>query len=271
MRIGYVQFRPVFGDKKRNIKRMLQLFKVGAKNEADLLVAPELSTSGYRFKSFKEVETLSEKIPDGETTKALISFAKENNLYIVTGVCEKSGKYYFNSAILVGPEGLIGKYRKAHLFNEEKIWFTNGDSEFKVYKIAKAKVGIMICFDWFFPEVIRILALRGAQIICHPSNLVLPYCQTALLGAAIQNRVFIVTANRVGTERGLSFTGMSQIVDPNMNVLARGAKHGDEVRVVEIDPSIADIKKVTERNNLWDDRRVDLYWPLLEKVQKQVK
>lgn len=101
----------------------------------------------------------------------------------------------------------------------------------------------MICFDWFFPEVVRILSLSGAQIICHPSNLILPYCQKALLGAAVQNRVYIVTANRVGVERGVKFTGMSQILGPNMEILAKSGGRNEDIRVVEIDPGKAGSKK----------------------------
>ena len=264
MKVGFVQFEPVFGEKERNIQRMLSLLDVGAGEEADLLVLPELCSTGYRFMSEEEVRSLSEEIPNGRTTETLIRFAEEAGLYIVAGICERSSDRYFNSAVLVGPEGFVAKYRKAHLFDEEKLWFTRGDTPFQVHSIAKAKVGMMICFDWFFPEVIRILALKGAQIVCHPSNLVLPYCQSALLGAAIQNKVFIITANRIGFERGLRFTGMSQIVDPAMRVLAKGERDKEEVRVVEVDPQFSDSKKVTERNNLWADRRVDLYTPLLK-------
>jgi len=264
MKIGYIQFKPEFGEKEKNLKRILKLLKAGAKLEADLLVLPELSNTGYRFISKSELESLSEKIPDGKTTETLTRAAEEFNMYVVTGVCERSGNNYYNSAILVGPDGYIAKYRKTHLFDEEKIWFTEGDIPYQVHDICKARVGMMICFDWFFPEVVRILALKGAQIICHPSNLILPYCQKAIMGATIQNMVFIITANRVGVERGIRFTGMSQIIDPKMRVLARSDDKSEEVRVVEVDPASADSKKITERNNLWEDRRLDLYKPLLE-------
>ncbi|RJS85751.1 acyltransferase [Candidatus Bathyarchaeota archaeon] len=264
MRVGFIQFKPIFGDKERNLENMIRLFNLGVKKEALLLVAPELSNTGYRFKSLSELEKLSESVPEGESSKKIIQFAEENGIYIVAGICEKSCEGFFNSAILAGPEGFIGKYRKAHLFNEEKLWFKNGDTPFQVFKIRGAKIGIMICFDWFFPEVARILALKGAQIICHPSNLILPFCQTALLGTAVQNKVFIITANRIGNERGLKFTGMSQIVDPNMNILVRASKSREEVKVADIDPSVAEDKRVTERNDLWTDRRVDLYTEILK-------
>jgi len=263
MKVGYVQFSPVFGDKEGNLKVILRLLKEGADQEADLLVLPEICNTGYVFKSKRELEVLSEEVPEGRTTRMLVDFAEETGVHVVAGLCEREGDRYFNTAVLLGPEGFIARYRKAHLFNEEKLWFSKGDTPFSVYDISKARVGMMICFDWFFPEVIRILALKGAQIVCHPSNLVLPYCQRALLGAAIQNRVFIITANRTGTERGVEFTGMSQILDPSMNVLARSGKNEEEVRVVEVNPEVADSKRINRFNDLWHDRRIELYQSLL--------
>jgi len=264
MKVGYAQFGPIFGDKKANTKAILRLLEEGVDQEADLLVLPELCNTGYVFKSEEEVRTLSEDVPEGRTTRELIKFAENSNLYIVTGLCERGNGKYFNSAIIVGPEGFIAKYRKAHLFNEENLWFSKGNTPFQVHNILNARIGIMICFDWFFPESVRILALKAAQIICHPSNLILPYCQKALLGAAAQNRVFIITANRIGTERGAKFTGKSQIVDPNMKILARSGRDEEEVKIVEIDPPAADSKRINKYNDLWLDRRVDLYRSLLE-------
>jgi len=267
MKVGYIQFKPTFNRKERNLRRIIEFLKEGAEREADLLVLPELCNTGYVFKSGEEVKMLSEKVPDGQTSRALVSFAQDQNLYIVAGISERRDSRFFNSAVLVGPEGFMAVYRKAHLFDREKLWFTKGEEPFRVYNTPHAKIGMMICFDWMFPEVVRILALKGAQIVCHPSNLVMPYCQKALLGAAVQNRVFVVTANRVGAERGLAFTGMSQIVSPNMEILARSRRTGEEVRVVEIDPRDADSKRVTHHNDLWADRRTDLYKPLLDQMQ----
>jgi len=264
VKIGYVQFKPQFGKKEENLKRALDFLKIGALQEADLIVLPELFNTGYVFRSRDEVEMLSEQIPEGETTRALIHFAKENALHIVAGICERRDDKFFNSAVLVSPDENVSIYQKAHLFYEEKIWFSLGDVPFSVYDIGKARVGIMICFDWFFPEVIRILALKGAQIVCHPSNLLLPYCQKAMLGAAIQNRVFIITANRVGTERGVKFTGKSQIVDPNMKILASSGRDGEDVKIVDVNPRDADSKMITKYNDLWADRRIELYTSLLD-------
>jgi predicted amidohydrolase len=271
MKIGYVQFRPLFGKKQKNLKRIMGFLNEGADSEADLLVLPELCNTGYVFTSQTEVRALSEEIPEGETTQAIAAFAEEHNVCVAAGICERKDDKYFNSAILVGPNGLISVYRKPHLFDKEKLWFSNGNGPISVYDTPKAKVGVMICFDWFFPEVLRILALKGAQIVCHPSNLVLPFCQHVLSGAAAQNRVFIITANRVGTERGVRFTGKSQIVNPEMITLTTSSKTREEVRVVEVDPKDADSKRISERNDLWADRRVDLYGPLLDGRERKVK
>ena len=200
-----------------------------------------------------------------KTVSGLIDFAEARNICVVAGICERRRNEFFNSSVLISPKGLVGIYRKAHLFYKEKFWFTPGKDDFEVYDVLGVKVGMMICFDWFFPEVARILSLKGAQIICHPSNLVLPYCQKALLGAAIQNRVFIITANRIGVERGMKFTGQSQIVDPDMKILVRSGRSRQDVKVVPIDPSVAENKRVTEFNDVFEDRRVDLYKFLLNK------
>ncbi|RJS87010.1 acyltransferase [Candidatus Bathyarchaeota archaeon] len=263
MKIGYIQFRPRFGEKEKNLKRALKFLENSVSQEADLIVLPELFNTGYVFRSKDEVKMLSEQIPEGETTKALVYFAKENFIHIAAGICERNDDKFFNSAVLISPDENVSLYRKAHLFYEEKIWFSPGDIPFSVYNIGKAKVGIMICYDWFFPEVIRVLSLKGAQIVCHPSNLILPYCQKAMLGAAIQNRIFIITSNRVGTERGVRFTGKSQIVAPDMQILASSKRSGEEVKVVDIDPRDADSKRITEYNDLWADRRTELYRFLL--------
>jgi len=266
MKVGYVQFEPVFGEKERNLKNILKWLDKGAIYDSDLLVLPELCNTGYIFRTKREVARLSEDVPEGQTTKALASFAEERGTYIVAGLCEREGERCYNSAVLVGPEGFINVYRKAHLFDREKLFFSKGNTEFAVYDASKTKIGMMICFDWFFPEVTRTLALKGAQVICHPANLILPYCQTALLGTAVQNKVFIITANRIGIERGIEFTGESQIIDPNMRILVKSGRNSEEANTVEIDPKLADNKWVTKRNNIWTDRRTDLFHFLLNKA-----
>ncbi|MBI2471715.1 MAG: acyltransferase, partial [Planctomycetes bacterium] len=227
---------------------------------ADLRVLPELFNSGYQFTSGEEALALSEKIPDGQTTQALIKLAKEKKLYIVTGLAERENERCYNSAVLVGPNGFIDCYRKLHLFYREKLWFEPGNAEPEVYDIGHAKVGIMICFDWFFPEVARCLSLKGADIICHPANLVLPYCPQAMITRCLENRVYAITANRVGIEErsgeSLTFIGTSQVLGTKGEILYRATSDREESIVVEIDPVKARDKQVTAVNHIFEDRRI---------------
>jgi len=223
MKTALLQFTPVFGEKKNNLEKIGKYLK---NTQAKLVVLPELCTTGYQFVSKKETEHLSETIPDSFTVKAFETMCKESGIYITAGMAEKDDGKLYNSSVLVGPEGFIGKYRKVHLFKEEKKWFSPGNIGYRVWDIEEAKIGMMICFDWIFPEAARSLALQGAEIICQPVNLVLPFCQEAMITRAIENGVFIITANRTGTEhRGgkesLTFTGQSQIVNPRGEVLFR--------------------------------------------------
>ncbi|MDZ7262212.1 MAG: acyltransferase [candidate division KSB1 bacterium] len=259
MKIGFVQINCEFGEKEKNLAKVIRLFQP---HRADLLVLPELFSSGYVFTSKSELMELAESIPNGYTTTALAKLAREKNVHIVAGVAERHNGNIYNSAILVGPNGYLGSYRKAHLFDRELQWFTPGDQPFRIFDLGQARIGIMICFDWIFPEVARDLALKGADIICHPSNLILPYCQKAMITRSIENAVYTITANRIGTEqRGeviLSFTGESQIVDPRGNILAK-ASDQEEIAIVNINPLKARNKNFTEHNHLFRDRRTDLY------------
>lgn len=261
MRVGYVQFDPVFGDVARNLDLVTaRLDQV----DADLIVLPELFATGYQFLSHEEVLRLAEPVPDGETTTRLADIARRRGMTIVAGLPERAGTRCYNSAVVVGPKGFIGCYRKTHLFFEETLWFTPGDSGFQVWDLGIAKVGVMICFDWFYPEAARTLALQGADIIAHPSNLVLPHCPDSMVTRCLENRVFSVTANRLGSEaRGgkdrLTFIGMSEVVGPNGCILHRAPREADDLTIVEIDPAQARTKALNSYNDLLRDRRPALY------------
>ncbi len=261
MKAAFVQTSPVFGEVQKNVDRAVSKLE---KLDAGLIVLPELYSTGYQFRSKKELLELAEEVPSGYATRRLAEAAKAKGAYIVAGLAERAGKKAYNSAVLVGPRGLIGTYRKAHLFWDEKRIFSKGDTPFRVFKAGKARVGIMICFDWLFPEGARTLALGGAEVICHPSNLVLPYCPQAMITRSLENRVFTITANRVGVEervagKPLRFIGTSQVTTPNGEVLARAGSKREEAAVVEIDPGMARRKRITPLNDVFRDRRVDLF------------
>ncbi|MBT6957117.1 MAG: acyltransferase [Opitutae bacterium] len=259
MRVGFVQNNPVFGSVLENLDEVEALLEG---HSADLFVLPELFATGYQFKDLEESRNLAELVPGGVTTSALTALAKKIDAYIIAGLAEIDQDKVYNSAVITGPNGYIGKYRKIHLFDTEKACFHQGNLPLQVFDIADAKVGVMICFDWRFPETARTLALMGADLIAHPSNLVLTHCPQAMITRCLENRVFAVTADRVGSEERmgtLEFIGQSQVVDPDGNILVRASKTEEEVQIVEIDLEKARDKLLTPHNHLFKDRREDLY------------
>jgi predicted amidohydrolase len=266
MKAGYLQFKPSFGKPEVNIRRIRELI---SDKDFDLLVLPELANSGYLFSSADELQNCSEEIPDGPFCSALQKICTDKNAYIVSGICEKySGKFY-NSAILVRPDGKIITYRKIHLYNDEKLWFEPGNIYLQAQEInsesfGAVNIGMMICYDWFYPETARTLAMKGAQIICHPSNLVMPYCQNAMYTRAIENRVFTITANRIGREsnkeKELEFTGGSVIVSPFGEYLSRASVDKEECCIIDIDHGLALDKTMNPHNNIFNDRREEFYF-----------
>ena len=267
MKVGFLQFQPILFDVEENIDRISKLIE--NTDSFDLLVIPELANSGYVFVDKKELEQTAETIPGGIFVNKLIELAKEKDGYLVSGICERRGNIFFNSSVLVGPEGYISTYRKMHLFDREKLFFETGNGPLDVFEIRGAKVGLLICFDWIFPEATRILAIQGMDILAHSANLVLSYCQTAMLTRSIENQIFTITANRTGTEINsdisLYFTGLSQITSPSAERLAKASKEEEALKFAEINIEDARNKWMSDRNNIFEDRRVDLYDKLLEK------
>ena len=261
MRVGFVQSNPLFGEVGHNLSGAESSI---VQDAADLMVLPELFSTGYNFLDRNEALSLSEPIPEGPTTQALISICKKKQTSIIAGVAERDGDRSYNSAVVIGPNGYLGKYRKIHLFGTEKNCFDKGNMPLKVFEIGSIRVGVMVCFDWRFPETARSLALEGADLIAHPSNLVLPHCPQAIITRCLENRVFIVTANRIGTEKrfpnnSLNFIGQSQIVDPDGNILYRASKKEEETKIVDIDIEQSRNKSINSSNDLFKDRRPDLY------------
>jgi predicted amidohydrolase len=259
MNVAVVQFRPEFGDVARNIARIADLI---AGEDADLFILPELALTGYLFESPEEAFSLAQS-PDGPEFGAIADAGREKGATVVVGFAERAPSGVFNSSMLIAPDGSRATYRKIQLFWGEKAIFQPGDRPPAVVEVAGVRLGMMICFDWIFPEVARSLALQGADILCHPSNLVLPYCQEAMVTRCIENRVFAVTANRVGTEeragQSLTFTGFSEIVAPSGEILVRASGDREETLVIEIDALAAREKKITPTNDVLADRRPQVY------------
>ena len=260
MRVGYYQFRPLFGRPDHNCEKIVTAL---AAAEADLVVLPELALSGYSFKDKNELMKYAEDPAASRRLEKISDLAKARACYFVIGFAEREGARCFNSAALIGPAGIAHIYRKAHLFNAEKFLFEPGNTGFTVHEVKGMKIGMLICFDWVFPEAARVLALKGAQLICQPANLVLAYCQQTMLARCIENGIFAITANRYGAEKrphgSLKFTGQSQIAAPGGKLLRRAAARREELYITEINPRDADNKMITEHNGLFADRRPEFY------------
>lgn len=269
MKIGFVQFSPAFGDVEATIAELDGLrdqFK-----SADLVVLPELCNSGYNFATADEARRTAEDAQDGVFARYVLSVCKDHHQYIVAGVNELDGNddKLYNTAILVGPDGQLGKYRKLHLFVNEKDYFEPGDLGLPVFDLGVCKLGILVCFDWIFPETWRVLALRGADLVCHPANLVLPgLAQRGIPVHALMNRIFVVTANRIGRERDLKFTGLSIIANPKGDVLAQAPQDRTQVSIVDVDITAARDKMVTPRNHILNDRRPEEYADLVTQTSQ---
>lgn len=257
IKVALIQFAPFFLEKEKTLLKLEKMFS--EIKDADLIVLPELANTGYNFSSRKEAYASAENIDRSDFIEFLSAKAKIKNLFIVSGFNELDGSEIYNSSVLVGPEGKIGVYRKLHLFKKEKDFFTPGNLGLPVFDIGFGKIGMLICFDWMFPEAWRILARKGAGIICHPSNLVLPYAQQAVPVHCLINRIFAITCNRVGMEGGLQFTGRSMVADTNGSTIMKAPAKKEGVYSVSIDNTLSNDKMITENNHVFDDIRCRSY------------
>jgi predicted amidohydrolase len=259
-RVAFVQGRPEFGEPERNLRHGLALARTV---DAELVILPELWSSGYVFSSHAEVAALAEHAERGATARALTTAARRDRRHYIAGFPEVSRGRFYNSALLAGPRGVLAVYRKLHLFEREREWFTPGNLPLAVHRVGRARVGMLICFDWRFPEAARVLALDGADVIAHPSNLVFPNAQEAMRVRALENRVYTVTANRTGTEKRpggtVPFTGRSQAVDPGGRVLVRAGKRDEVAHAVDCDLAAARDKRLTEVTPILSNRRPEHY------------
>lgn len=273
VKAAYLQFAPEYLAVERNLQSVEdQILSVSA----DLIVLPELFTSGYFFKSREHLADVAEEVPGGPTTQALQAWADSLDATLVAGLAEREGDQFYNSAVTVEPNGTVGVYRKVHLYYEEKTLFESGDLGFRVFDVSTTggtsyRLGVMVCFDWYFPEAARTLALKGADVIAHPSNLVLPYCPDSMPVRARENHVFTITANRYGTEEkgeeSLTFTGLSEVCDPSGTIRKRAPESGDEVGIVEIDPLASRDRRINRYNDVFADRRPETYAEASQRTQ----
>lgn len=273
VRVAVVQMDPKLGQYGVNMARIRSLLSTCLAQGVRLAVLPECATTGYGFADLASAHAVAELIP-GPTTAALTEICQRHQWedggpYIVVGLLERTEDpaVVYNSAVLVGPEGLVGWYRKAHLPLLGVDRFTTpGDTGFQVWETTIGRIGIEICYDLRFPEGMRVLALAGADIVALPTNWPdgsqnAPAFVTRT--RALENRVFVAACNRCGEESGFWFFGHSQITDPRGAVLAE-AGAGEEICIADIDPTAARQKRIVLRPGEFEldtvgDRRPELY------------
>lgn len=274
IRVACIQMEPVVGEKDRNTARSLEFIATAADAGARLIVLPELANSGYVFETREEAFGLAEEIPTGPTCMAWAKIAAERGLYLVAGIAEREGQTLYNSAVVIGPDGYIGTFRKVHLWNAEALFFEPGNLGFPVFKTPIGRIGTFICYDGWFPESYRMCALQGADIVCIPTNWVpIPgqdksreaMANILVMGAAHSNSVFVAAADRVGTERGQPFLGESLIVSYTGWPIG-GPASGTEEEIIYADMNLADARRKrnwNEYNQVLRDRRTDIYDEML--------
>jgi predicted amidohydrolase len=273
MQVAIAQIDPQLGEKERNLAVCVARMEEAAAAGAQLLVLPECAIPGYMFDSGDEALPYAEEIP-GPSTEALERECARLGLYVVCGLLERDGDMLRNAAVFVAPDGLIGTYRKTHLpFLGVDRFVVPGDA-LPVFDTPLGRVGIEICYDLRFPEVTRTLALRGADVIAHPTNFPMAAkIQTELItvARAAENRVYLLTANRVGKERRGEFCGWSQIVDPYGKRLAEAGEREETLLVGEVDVDKARDKDYVIPGEyelyLFGHRRPELYGALVEETQ----
>jgi predicted amidohydrolase len=268
--VATVQFEPIIGDRAGNLAAIERLAKAAKTQGAEIVVLPELADSGYTFRDGEEVAALAGPVPGGPSAETLRRLAEEFGLYIVSGIAEQDGDRFYNSALLCGPEGYIGKYRKLHLWNNENRLFRKGDLGLPIFDLPFGRIGIAICYDGWFPETFRQLALAGAELVCVPTNWVpmagaegVPEPMANILhkAAAHTNGLYIACADRIGIERGQSFIGRSLIVGPQgWPISGPASADREEILLAQIDlSSVTETRTLNSFNHLLGDRRADVY------------
>lgn len=272
--VASVQMEPHVGCRDQNLSRSVAFIERAAEQGARVVVLPELVSSGYVFASRQEAFALAEAIPDGPSTSAWAAAAQRLNVYVVAGLPERVGDKLFNAAVVVGPKGYLGTYRKLHLWHDEHLFFESGDLGLPVFHTEIGCLAVVICYDGWFPEVYRLLAMKGVDIVCMPTNWVpmpgqsadqMAMANTLAMANAHSNALNVVCANRIGVERGQPFIGQSLIVGATGWPLAGPASlEAEEILYATINfQQSRKTRHLSVFNDVLRDRRDDVYDPML--------
>lgn len=259
VKIAGVQMDVAFADRQKNLDAMHQRLSETAAAGTDLTVFPECTTTGYCFESKSEAMAVAESM-DGNAVQTVGRWCRELSTRVIFGLLESEKEKLFNSVVLMGPEGLIGRYRKVHLPTLGVDQFTTPGNGFAVNDLGDLRVGMNICYDCSFPESARVLTLQGADLIALPTNWPPGSGLTSELipnARAFENHVYFMAVNRVGTERGFDFIGNSRICDPKGNTLAFANHANEEILYADIDPEIARNKHLVSVPGKHEVHRID--------------
>jgi predicted amidohydrolase len=271
-RVAAVQMDPKLGRLDDNLHRILERLAEAAGGGAHLVVFPECALSGYGFSSREE--GMAHSVPiDGPAVKEVIAACAQSRCFAIFGLLERDGSRLFNACVLVGPEGVIGTYRKVHLpYLGIDMFVDPGDRPFAVHDAGGIRVGMHICYDGSFPESARVLSLLGADLLVLPTNWPTHSecaAEHMIPTRAMENTVYAMAVNRVGEESGFRFIGTSSIADPSGRVLAKAGADSEEMLLADIDPARARQKhlvRVAGRHeiNRIADRRPRFYQLIVE-------
>ena len=266
-RVAVQQLAPVINDLEANRRLCLDAITEAAQDGAEVIVLPELITSGYMFETTEEAAAVA-IAADHELLREWADAAARTGAVIVGGFCESDpagGGRVYNSAAVVDRDGVRAVYRKLHLWDNEQAIFTPGSDPPPVLDTPVGRVGVVICYDLEFPELTRAVALQGAQLLAVPTNWPLfprpegerPSEVTIAMATGRINRMAVACADRLGTERGQDWTGGSTIVDPEGWVAAESPDPG--LISADVDLAMALDKRLTDRADVFGDRRPELY------------
>ena len=272
IKVALAQISCKVGDKEHNIRKMATYITKAKKQKADLIIFPELSLTGYTIRD--RAYELAETIP-GPSTEKIEKLAKQNNMHIIYGMVEKSAKanaVLHNVGILISPNGVIGQYRKmflpTHSVFEEKRYFRLG-YQAPVFSTDVGKIGIIICYDIFFPEIVRLLRLKGATLIaCISASPAVRrnYFETLTTARAIENTAYLVYVNLAGIEDGLQFWGGSRLITPNGNIITQAKYDEDDLVYGVVD--YTDLARTETFVPALRDLRPELFAELKELTEK---
>lgn len=271
MLIAGVQMDVALADVPANLERIAGRVREATAAGASLVIFPECAATGYCFQSVEEARAHAQPIPGG-ITQSVQSLCVAHGCHVIFGMLEAAGEALYNAAVLVGPEGVVGSYRKVHLpYLGIDMFTAYGDRPFAVHQVGDVRLGMLICYDGAFPEAARCLALAGADLIALPTNW--PpgsecMAECSVRSRAMENAVYFAAVNRVGTERGFPFIGMSSICAPNGDVLAISSGTDEQILYAEIDVAKARRKRIVrvpDKHEIdrFADRRPEMYGPLV--------